>query len=985
MSQFKDRSLTMTEEERNSPLPKYLSPVAVWALAFGCAVGWGSFVMPGTTFLPIAGPIGTALGIVLGAVIMLFIGVNYYNLMKRFPDEGGAYSYAKGVLGPDRAFLVAWLLILTYSAIIWANATALSIIAKSVFGDIFCFGFKYEIAGYTVYFGELLLSALLLGAAYLVCVAGKRLLKYVQTFLSFGLFIGAAVCFVAVAIHRGGLDKMAPAFSGDGSAVTQILAIVILAPWAFIGFESISHSAGEFKFKIKKSLSIMIFALAAGAITYILLTFCAALACPDGYSNWAEYIKDLASANGAAAIPTFYAAKAAMGNAGLGILAFAAFCGISTGLIANYVAVSRLLFAMGRDGAAPASFGQLGRRGTPKTALLCISIFSALIPLLGRTAIGWIVDVTTIGASVVYLYVSICALVLGLKEKARKTLVFGVIGAIFATMFILYFVLPNFWTTGKLATESYLILVLWSVAGIFVFRAIINRDKSRRYGKSSTVWIIFILLISIVSLVWVRQATVKESDDIATDVTQYYEQTATDNGNEPGGESVEKTEQYITSRIYEFGSFITKNVSIQLALIIISVVTVFSIFSIIKKREKQIEAEKLRAEEISRAKSVFLSNMSHDIRTPMNAVIGYTELASKVEGVPDEVREYLSKIDISSRHLLSLINDILDMSRIENGKMSLELEPADIVAVFDDTYDIFAPQMKDKGLEFTLERDVADRYVICDRKRIMRILLNLISNSLKYTHSGGSVRVSIKETGRFNGRASFEVVVADTGIGMSREFAEKVFEAFERERNSTVNNTQGTGLGMAITKNLVEEMGGEISLITEQEKGSTFTVKFSFEIAEGYEEKEKEVVIEEEKVDFTGKKILLVEDNFINMEIAKKILSMMGFEIYTAENGNAALDKVDDSGTCPFDIILTDIQMPEMNGYDMAKAMRGAGGEWTEVPIVAMTANVFPEDIREAKNAGMNGFIAKPIDISEMTKTLRHALSKSKHQDNSIE
>ncbi|MBQ7669688.1 MAG: amino acid permease [Clostridia bacterium] len=978
MSQFKERFLTLSEEDKGRELPKYLSPVAVWALAFGCAVGWGSFVMPGTTFLPIAGPLGTALGIALGAVIMFFIGINYYNLMKKYPDAGGAYSYAKGVLGPDRAFLVAWFLILTYSAIIWANATALSIIAKSIVGDVFCFGFRYEISGYTVYFGELLLSAVLLFAAYLVCAAGKRVLKYVQTFLAAGLFIGAVVCFVAVAIYRGGLDKMAPAFSNDGSPVTQVLAIVILAPWAFIGFESISHSAGEFKFKMKKSLPIMIFALAAGAITYILLTFCATLACPDGYASWAEYIKDLASANGVAGIPTFYAAKAAMGDAGLGILAFAAFCGISTGLIANYVAVSRLLFAMGRDGAIPGAFGRLGRRGTPKTALLGVFLFSVLVPLLGRTAIGWIVDVTTIGASVVYLYVSMCAVVLGMKEKNRKTLVYGVIGAVFAMMFILYFILPNFWTTGKLATESYLILVLWSVAGIFVFRAMIHRDKNRRYGKSSTVWIVFILLISIVSLVWVRQATVQETGDIANDVTKYYEQTATDNGDDPGGESVEKTEKYISSRINEFGSFVTKNVSIQLALIIISVVTVFSIFSIIKKREKQIEAEKLRAEEISRAKSVFLSNMSHDIRTPMNAVIGYTALASKVDDVPDEVRDYLSKIDSSSRHLLSLINDILDMSRIENGKMSLELEPSDIVAMFDEVCDIFAPQMKDKGLEFKSERDVADRFVVCDKKRITRILLNLISNSMKYTHSGGSVSVSLKETGCSNRRASFVIVVADTGIGMSPEFAAKVFEAFERERNATVNNTQGTGLGMAITKSLVEEMGGDISLVTEQGKGSAFTVDLSFEIAEGFEEKEKEAVAEEEKVDFTGKKLFLVEDNFINMEIAKKILSMMGFEIDSAENGRVAMDKFSAMESCPFDIILTDIQMPEMNGYETARAVRALGGDWAKIPVVAMTANVFPEDIKEAKEAGMNGFISKPIDVPEMTKTLRQVLSKSK-------
>ena len=243
--------------QNNNGLTKYLSPVAVWALAFGSAVGWGAFVMPGTTFLPIAGPWGSVIGLLIGAVIMLIIGLSYRVLMERYPDAGGSYTFAAKVLGSDHGFLCAWMLLLTYAAIIWANSTALSLIVRFLFGDIFCFGFSYQIAGYTVYMGEVLLSVAILAAACLICAAGKRLAAWVQTIGAFLLFAGIAVCFLTIVIRRGGLGGIAPAFSSQGDSFSQILTIVILAPWAFIGFESISHSAEEFRFQTKKILLIL--------------------------------------------------------------------------------------------------------------------------------------------------------------------------------------------------------------------------------------------------------------------------------------------------------------------------------------------------------------------------------------------------------------------------------------------------------------------------------------------------------------------------------------------------------------------------------------------------------------------------------------------------------------------------------------------------------------------------------------------------------
>ena len=310
--------------DNNASLSGYLSPLGAWALAFGSAVGWGCFVMPGTTFLPIAGPWGSVLGIVIGAAIMLIIGMSYRFLMARYPDAGGSYTYAAKALGSDHGFLCAWMLLLTYAAIIWANSTALSLIVRYLFGDIFCFGFSYQIAGYTVYFGEVLLSIAILAAACGICLIGRRVAAWVQIIGSLLLFFGITACFIAVTVHRGGLAGITPAFSSQGDPAAQVLTIVILAPWAFIGFESISHSAGEFRFSVKKTLPILVAALVTGALAYGMLTLCASMAVPDGFHSWTEYIGSLARLDGIKRLPTFHAAQQAMGSTGVALLAVAA-------------------------------------------------------------------------------------------------------------------------------------------------------------------------------------------------------------------------------------------------------------------------------------------------------------------------------------------------------------------------------------------------------------------------------------------------------------------------------------------------------------------------------------------------------------------------------------------------------------------------------------------------------------------------------------
>lgn len=412
----------------------------------------------------------------------------------------------------------------------------------------------------------------------------------------------------------------------------------------------------------------------------------------------------------------------------------------------------------------------------------------------------------------------------------------------------------------------------------------------------------------------------------------------------------------------------------------------------LKRQQAQLIAAKERAEEGSRAKSQFLSNMSHDIRTPMNAIVGYLNLAKELhhvcencpsyknspcpDGIPDKIYDFMNKIDASSQHLLSLINDVLEMSRIESGKMELELAPANLVTTLDEVYDMFATQMAGKNISFSVDSsNVKDRFVVCDKNRLNRILLNLLSNAFKFTPEGGKISVTLNQLGNTNDGGDYELRVKDSGIGMTPEFAAKVFEAFERERTSTVSRIQGTGLGMSITKSFVEMMGGTIRVETELNKGTEFIIRVNFKLSDELHDVAAENKQVAGHIDFAGKKLLLVDDIEVNREIAKMLLESEGFIVDTAADGADAVKKVSAAKAGDFDLILMDIQMPIMDGYEATKKIRAlADPKLANLPIIAMTANAFSEDVKAALNAGMNAHIAKPIDIPKMLETLAKIL-----------
>ena len=979
--------------KNSNTLQKYLSPIGVWALAFGCAVGWGAFVMPGTTFLPLAGPVGTVAGMILGAFVMTIIGYNYYFMMKRFPEAGGTYAYAKKILGYDHGFLSAWFIILVYIAITWANATALTIISRNLFGDFFQVGWHYQLAGFDIYLGESLLSLSALWIFGFVCIRGGKVAATVQTVSAIVLLGGILIGMAAVIYHGGGnIFAITPNFVPNENPVSAIFVITVLSPWAFVGFESISHSAEELNFQEKNFFSILVAAIATSAAAYIFLIIIATSVLPEGYGNWFEYIGDLGNWSGVEGFPTLYNFQNLLGEAGFYIFALAVTGAVITGLVGNTIAGSRLIYAIARDNLLPEWFQKINKYGSPVNAIFFIMLLSLPIPFFGRTAISWIVDVNTVGATIAYAYTSAIAFKLARDENIFTIKITGLLGCVISLFFFLYLMIPNFWAINAMSTESYFIFIFWSVLGFVFFRYVFSRDNQRLFGKSTVVWIMMLFMIFFTSMMWLRETTHDVAQNVLENLNNYYMFEMKGKVANPTELEEEVASRYMQQQMNFVSDSLTNAHLFQMTIIIFALFIMFNIYNSMMRREKELEVQKIEAEQSNRAKSTFLSNMSHDIRTPMNAIIGYVELSKRsrvfcetcercgLEDCPHDVLNknyaYLNKIENSSKQLLALINDILDMSRIESGKMELNPEKSNLEKFMTEVYDMFATQMETKNISYVVKAEgLENKFVMCDIHLLNRVMLNLISNAYKFTPQGGSVFATLKQTGKAENSASYEIRVKDTGMGMSPEFAKKVFEAYERDR--AVNKIQGTGLGTAITKSIVDLMDGTIDVKTELGKGTEFIVNVSFEIVD---EEPEEVTNSNstdtgKSIDFNNMKLLLVEDNEVNREIASLILTEYGFQLDTAENGQIAVDKIKKSKPGEFDAILMDVQMPVMNGYDATKAIRKIPDpQLANIPIIAMTANAFVEDIQAAKDAGMNSHIAKPIDIPQMIATLAEVL-----------
>ncbi len=411
-----------------------------------------------------------------------------------------------------------------------------------------------------------------------------------------------------------------------------------------------------------------------------------------------------------------------------------------------------------------------------------------------------------------------------------------------------------------------------------------------------------------------------------------------------------------------------------------------------KQKDALLHDALMQAKAASEAKTAFLSSMSHDIRTPMNGIVGMVAIAQRNIDNKERVEDCLNKITVASNHLLGLINEILDMSKIESGKVELQMEPVNLKKMLEDITDMVKPQIAMHSHTLIAEDfSLKHEDVVGDRMRLQQVFLNLLGNAIKYTPDGGTISLSVHEKPTRGSRGCFEFIFEDNGIGMSQEYQTHLFEPFSRADDKRTTEIQGTGLGMTITLNIIQMMGGTIDVKSELNKGSRFTVTLYMPLQEKKETKKEDIreckEVSIDQLDLTGKRILLAEDMKLNAEIALELLRSTGAETAWAKNGKLAVEMVEESEENRYALVLMDIRMPQMNGYEATKAIRALDSEYGRtVPIVAMTADAFSEDVQKVKEAGMNDHLAKPINLKALAQILQtYVVEKTPEKTEHIE
>lgn len=449
--------------DKNAKLQKVMRPIDVWGLALGAIIGWGCFVLPGTTFLPKAGPAGTAAGMLIGALLIIVIAISYGYLIRTFPLSGGEFVYTKEAIGKRNAFVCGWAMILAYWSLIPLNATALALISRYLFPGIIQQGFLYEIAGWEVYAGEVILASAAIIIMALINIRGIKQAAWMQTAIALTL-VGCILVITFLVFSIADWSNLSPGFPEGRRWWKGVFSIVAMAPWAFIGFDCIPQSAEEYNFSHKKSTSIMISAILVAGILYIAV--CAVTAV--GVEPWQDLLARRTN------WPTGYVVRNTIGLAGIVVLGIAMFCAVVSGMNAFYISTSRLMYAMAKEGSLPKWFEKLSDKyGTPVNAIIFVMVMSLFAPWFGREILIWIVDMTSVGAAIVFAYTTASAAITGKRNGDRKYTVFGVLGCIFSLFFLSLLVIPGM--PGYLSFQSRVVLLIWILIGV-VFYFIIRKS-----------------------------------------------------------------------------------------------------------------------------------------------------------------------------------------------------------------------------------------------------------------------------------------------------------------------------------------------------------------------------------------------------------------------------------------------------------------------------------------------------------------------------
>ena len=582
-------ALKANNEAQSSGLKSSFTPLGMWAFSIGTSIGWGSFIVTCNTYLQKSGILGTVLGLIIGMAVILVVTWNLQYMIRKAPSAGGIYSFTRQVSGRDLGFLAFWFVLLTYMAILWANITSLPLFARFFLGDTFKFGFHYTIFGYEVWLGEALLSICAVVIIGFLCANSSRLPNIIMIIAALVFTLGFTVCAIVAVFKHGDTFSYKPNFTEDSGSFAQIIRIAAISPWAFIGFENISHFSEEYKFPVKRVKSILISSVIVTTLLYLFVSVLSISAYPEQYGSWLEYISDMGNLSGIEAVPAFYAANYYLGQSGVMLLMFALFGVIITSLIGNMLALSRLLFAAGREGDAPGVLSRLSKRGIPSRAIAFIAFVSALIPFLGRTAIGWIVDVTTLGGTIIYAMISFAVLRHARFANRKFEKITGAAGFAMMAIFILLLLIPGLLPFDAMETESYVLFIIWSVSGLVYFSFLYRKTQTTISRQRIFVWVLLLVMVLFASMMWVSRATEAAADKAVEQIFEYHQMHPDHDSSE---KSIEEREEYLHNQADAISKTNTIYTIVSLGLFLLCIFIMLNIYSETQRLNKRLNEAK---------------------------------------------------------------------------------------------------------------------------------------------------------------------------------------------------------------------------------------------------------------------------------------------------------------------------------------------------------------------------------------------------------
>ena len=612
---------TSSASNNTTELQPYLSPLAVWALSVGSAIGWGSLVVTSSSYLSSAGPMGSIIGLLIGFAMMLMVANHYHFLAERYPDTGGLYHYVKSIFGYDLAFLIAWFMFLIYSSIFWANATSIPLFARYFLQGIFKTGYHYTIFGYEVYLVEALLTLAVMWSVGLLCMKSKKATAVSMVAMVLVFTIGISVCFIIAMAGNGSSGMtMSPAFLPDKGVMRQVIHIALVSPWAFIGFETVSHSAAEYSFRHSNMFRILVAAVSVTTALYIFVILLSVSAYPEDCSGWLDYITHLDRYEGIAGLPAFYAANYYLGGAGVNILMVSLLALVLTSLIGMLRALSRLCYAAAQDGILPGRFAVLSDKQIPVRTILLVLLVSLPIPFIGRTVIGWIVDTTTIGATIIYGFVSAAVFRESGLEGSKKDRVVSSICLVILFAFSIFLLFPGIFSYYTIATETYVLMAFWSVLGLLFFHRVIQKDHARKFGKAIIVWLALLIFIVLMAVTWAERLNREREKAVIAEISDYIDGTA---GSEVLGMGKDEFLAMELSRLHKADN---TSVFLIVGLFGLSLIVMVSNYRSMQKWEKKA------AKERDEAKTIALTDPLTGVKSRHAFLLKQKEINASIEG-----------------------------------------------------------------------------------------------------------------------------------------------------------------------------------------------------------------------------------------------------------------------------------------------------------------------------------------------------------------